>query len=167
MKTYSVKEIATLLETNPETVRRWIRNGKLHAVQDSRKEGNLVTEDELEKFLKAAPKYARIAGRGLMTAMPIVGFPIVLSGLIGEMIVDRGAEAKARSARVSSEEIIKYLKKAVASRQEAIAQKREIISKLESEIEAEKKQIETLKTTISMIVSQAKEDQGEIKEDGM
>jgi transposase-like protein len=27
MKTYSVKEIADLLGTNPETVRRWIRNG--------------------------------------------------------------------------------------------------------------------------------------------
>ena len=31
MKTYSVKEIADLLNTNPETVRRWIRDKKLEA----------------------------------------------------------------------------------------------------------------------------------------
>ena len=32
MKTYSVKDIADMLNTNPETVRRWIRAGKLKAV---------------------------------------------------------------------------------------------------------------------------------------
>lgn len=52
MKTYSVKEIANLLGTNPETVRRWIRNGKLHAFQETRKDGNSVTKAELNKFLK-------------------------------------------------------------------------------------------------------------------
>ena len=52
MKTYSVKEIAELLNTNPETVRRWIRSGKLGAIQDSRKEGNVVTQAMLDSFLK-------------------------------------------------------------------------------------------------------------------
>ena len=37
MDTYSVKEIADMLNTNPETVRRWIRSGKLEAIQESRK----------------------------------------------------------------------------------------------------------------------------------
>ena len=58
MKTYSVKEIAELLNTNPETVRRWIRSGKLGAIQDSRKEGNVVTQAMLDSFLKTTPKYA-------------------------------------------------------------------------------------------------------------
>ena len=35
MDTYSVKEIADMLNTNPETVRRWIRSGKLEAIQES------------------------------------------------------------------------------------------------------------------------------------
>ena len=41
MKTYSVKDIADMLNTNPETVRRWIRAGKLKAHQTSRKDGNI------------------------------------------------------------------------------------------------------------------------------
>lgn len=35
MDTYSVKEIADMLNTNPETVRRWIRSGNLEAIQES------------------------------------------------------------------------------------------------------------------------------------
>ncbi|WP_405593842.1 helix-turn-helix domain-containing protein [Sellimonas catena] len=50
-KTYSVKDIADMLQTNPETVRRWIRAGKLKADQTSRKDGNVVREDELYKYL--------------------------------------------------------------------------------------------------------------------
>ena len=51
MKTYSVKQIAKMLNKNPETVRRWIREGKLQAVQVSRKGGNSVSEEALKKFL--------------------------------------------------------------------------------------------------------------------
>ena len=60
MKMYSVKEIADLLKTNPETVRRWIRTGKLKAVQQSRKDGNVVTEQSLNDFLESSPKYKSI-----------------------------------------------------------------------------------------------------------
>ena len=51
MDTYSVKEIADMLNTNPETVRRWIRSGKLEAIQESRKGGNVVTKSMLDAFL--------------------------------------------------------------------------------------------------------------------
>lgn len=44
-KTYSIKQITDLLGTNPETVRRWIRSGKLNTVQESRKDGNAISED--------------------------------------------------------------------------------------------------------------------------
>lgn len=37
MKTYSVKEIAEMLNANPETVRRWIRDKKLNATIESKK----------------------------------------------------------------------------------------------------------------------------------
>ena len=52
MKTYSVKDIADMLNTNPETVRRWIRAGKLKADQTSRKDGNMVREDDLYKVVE-------------------------------------------------------------------------------------------------------------------
>lgn len=60
MKTYTVKEIADLLGTNPETVRRWIRDGKLKAVANSKKKGEnkVILEGALNAFLKTSPKYA-------------------------------------------------------------------------------------------------------------
>ena len=61
MKSYSVKQIAEMLETNPETVRRWIRTGKLQAQKASNKDGNVVFESALKSFLKSAPKYAATA----------------------------------------------------------------------------------------------------------
>ena len=44
MDTYNVKQIADMLNTQPETVRRWIRSGKLHAEKASRKDGHVVTD---------------------------------------------------------------------------------------------------------------------------
>lgn len=37
MSEYNVKQISEMLDTNPETVRRWIRSGKLEAEQTSKK----------------------------------------------------------------------------------------------------------------------------------
>ena len=67
MKTYSVKDIAVMLHTNPETVRRWIRAGKLKADRSSRKEGNMVREDELYRFLRSTTKYAAFAANLAVT----------------------------------------------------------------------------------------------------
>lgn len=50
MKTYTVKEISDMLKIDPETVRRWIRSGKLQAEQSSRKDGNVVTDQMLQSF---------------------------------------------------------------------------------------------------------------------
>lgn len=54
---YTVIQVAALLNINPETVRRWIREEKLHAEQTSKKEGNLISEVDLMKFLYRYPKY--------------------------------------------------------------------------------------------------------------
>lgn len=159
MKTYSVKQIAELLDTNPETVRRWIRNGKLQAIQESRKDGNSVSEDELEKFLKKAPKYAAIAGRSLIAVAPVVGIPIALGGLLGELVSDyMENDAKIKNARVSPAEIVKHLKKNISSHTETIKRKRYAISQLETEIAAEEQQIKALQTTIDMLNRQPVEE---------
>ena len=57
MQFYTVKQVAETLKTNEETVRRWIRTGKLEAIQNSKKEGNLISADALNKFVKETPKY--------------------------------------------------------------------------------------------------------------
>ena len=93
MKTYSVKEIAELLNTNPETVRRWIRSGKLEAIQDSRKEGNVVTQAMLDSFLKTTPKYAGALVAGGMIAGPLVGLTTLAAGVMA------GANEKTKRTR--------------------------------------------------------------------
>ena len=89
MKTYSVKQIAGMLNTNPETVRRWIRDDKLKAVQVSRKDGNVVTEAELERFIKATPKYLSkvTAGAGLAALSPIAGIGVLAGGIVASAIL--------------------------------------------------------------------------------
>jgi len=159
MKTYSVKEIADLLGTNPETVRRWIRNGKLHAVQESRKDGNSVTETELNKFLKKTPKYVAIAAKSLAVTAPAVSIPLALGGLIGTMVVDRvNTEEKLKHARIRPEDIATYLRESITQHENAIKRKRDAIAQLEQEIEVEEQQIKALQVTINMVKQQPTED---------
>lgn len=62
MKTYSVAEIAKLLNVNKETVRRWIRSGQLKSTQKSRKNGNVVDELDLFEFVQTKPQYRNVVG---------------------------------------------------------------------------------------------------------
>lgn len=142
MKTFSVKEIAEMLNTNPETVRRWIRSGKLEAIQDSRKEGNVVTEQMLNAFLKTSPKYA-----GTMAATagisPIAGVGILTASLLGGLVAQQYVKNEnAKNVRVSVTEIKKLLNAEIKSKKQAIRRKEETIRQLESEIENEKTGIE-------------------------
>lgn len=57
MKYYSVKEIANLILVNEETVRRWIREGKLKSTIISKKTGNSIKESDLYEFLNTIPRY--------------------------------------------------------------------------------------------------------------
>lgn len=57
MKTYTVMEIAGLLNVNNETVRRWIRSGKMRSTRQSYKTGHCVNERDLYEFIETIPKY--------------------------------------------------------------------------------------------------------------
>jgi len=72
VKNQIVKEISDLLAINSEKVRRWIRNGKLHTVQESRKDVNSLTEAGLNKFLTKTAKYISIATKRLAATAPAV-----------------------------------------------------------------------------------------------
>ena len=80
MKIYTVKQIAEMLQTNEETVRRWIRSGKLGATLASKKEGHIITAESLNRFINTTPKYASaIAGA-------LVASPLALSAVIGSVL---------------------------------------------------------------------------------
>lgn len=57
-KTYTVGQVANRIGVCEETVRRWIRSGKLRVTHYERRFGIVMSESEIREFLKSAPKYA-------------------------------------------------------------------------------------------------------------
>ena len=141
MKTYSVKEIADLLNTNPETVRRWIRDKKLEATIESKKGGHIVYESALHAFLKSSPKYASIASTALLST-------VLAGGLIAQKIID---VEQLKKARISNADIIKFLKSEIDSRKASIKSKEENISQLNMQIKSEQIQIDAFQQMIDTL----------------
>lgn len=137
MREYNVKQISEMLNTNPETVRRWIRNGKLDAKQTSKKGGNLVTEEALKKFLKATPKYAGIA----MAATPIMGVPITVAAMLSGLI---SGLYGCKNRTISSIQIKEYIEKEITKSRKTLEQKEMTLMQLRNEIDEGKKHIEEM-----------------------
>lgn len=110
MKTYTVKEIAELLGTNPETVRRWIRDGKLQAVTNSKKKGEnkVILEGALNAFLKASPKYA-----ATLAAPFTLGVGAAALGVLGvtnaALAVWKAKQQELEKARVGVDSVYAFL----------------------------------------------------------
>lgn len=132
LKTYSVKEIADMLNTNPETVRRWIRDKKLDATIESKKGGHIIYESALHSFLKSSPKYASIASTALLSS-------VMVGDLIAQKIIDI---EQLRKARVSDDDIIKFLKSEIETRKSSIKAKEASIGQIRMQIQSEQSQID-------------------------
>ncbi len=139
MKTYSVKDIAEMLNTNPETVRRWIRDKKLDAKIESKKGGHIVYEAALREFLKSSPKYAAAAKASLAGAIGAAVLPTVMvGGLVAQKLID--AE-QLKKARISNKDVINFLRGEIQRCAEAIKAKEDTIHQLQKQIEADQSQI--------------------------
>lgn len=57
MHFYSVLEVSRMLDVHAETVRRWIREGKLHSLQGSGRHGYRVTDEHLRAFIAENPSF--------------------------------------------------------------------------------------------------------------
>lgn len=141
MKEYNVKQIAKLLKTNPETVRRWIRSGKLEAIQSSKKEGNIISEEALLKFLRSMPKYSGMAAGAIAAAIPVVGLPLIVgplaSGLAGALFLQK-------DTKVSATYIQNYLKEEIEKLQKSCKKKKATIEQLQNDVAFEEQRIREL-----------------------
>ena len=166
MKTYSVKDIADMLNTNPETVRRWIRAGKLKADQSSRKDGNVVREEDLYKYLRSTGKYAMIAA-GLAAANPFLAIPAVVSAsVLGSIAIvlakkDSGSES---DIRILADDIKQTLTKSIAESEGLIKRKRNAIAELQAEIKKEQELIRDYEMALASLagVLPVANDEGEV-----
>ena len=142
MKTYSVKQIAESLGTNPETVRRWIRGGKLKAVQVSRKDGNLVSESDLQKFLEKHPRYLAKMPMGVVAAIaPTIGLVTMAGNLMAGVIMSYYKEQKQNVTRVKLEDLKAFLNGRLEKMNQALIQKEKLIKQTQAEIEALQEQV--------------------------
>lgn len=53
----TVDEISDKLDVNKETVRKWIRSGRLKATIYSRRNGSIISEEDYQKFISKNPTY--------------------------------------------------------------------------------------------------------------
>ena len=153
MKTYSVKEIAEMLNTNPETVRRWIRDKKLDATIESKKGGHIIYEAALQEFLRSSPKYASIAKTSIAGAAVLS--TVVVGGLVAaQKLIDLD---QLKKARISTQDIVLFLQGEIQKSQDAIKSKEETIHQLQKQIEADQTQISEYQKLIDSL-SREKED---------
>lgn len=150
MKTYSVKEIAEMLNTNPETVRRWIRDKKLDATIESKKGGHIVYEAALHEFLKSSPKYAAAAKASLAGA--VVGAAVLPTVMVGGLVAQKLIDAEQlKKARISNKDVINFLRGEIRRYTEAIKAKEDTIHQLQKQIEADQLQITEFQKLIDSI----------------
>lgn len=57
-KLLTVEEVAERLSVNVDTVRRWIRNKELTAIELGRRAGYRITQTDLEEFINKRRKTA-------------------------------------------------------------------------------------------------------------
>lgn len=154
MDTYNVKQIANMLNTQPETVRRWIRSGKLYAEKASRKDGHVVTENDLNKFLKSSPKYAGLAG-GLVGAAVMMPIAAPLVGGIAATYLAAAKKAKETGDdSFSKEDVTRYLKEEIERRNQSIKQKLHTIEQIQREIANDQQQITECNFVLAQLESE-------------
>ena len=185
MKTYTVKQVADMLGTNPETVRRWIRSKKLQSTKTSNKEGNVISEDMLDAFMKKYPKYAKsilptairatsfaagaaglsvagasalAAGTGILSAA-LVATPATLVAILAER-----RKKKNTGDSVDAENVKSIVEQSIAAQKEKIRKKETIIQQFQTELEAENEVLRSLQETLSELNNEQAEANADSEE---
>ncbi|MDO4557075.1 MAG: helix-turn-helix domain-containing protein [Lachnospiraceae bacterium] len=159
MKMYTVKEIADMVKTNPETVRRWIRQGYLKAEQDSRRNGYMVSERMLKEFLKEHPKY-EVNANPLLTASTLI--PFIGTALISGLITSKALKKETEEiAETPVSEVIKLIDAELNARTASVKRKEETVAQLLQEIEEEKNIIAKIEILLNDVKHKPDNPKGE------
>lgn len=149
MKSFSVKEIADQAGVSEETVRRWIRSGKLEASQPSRKEGNSVTEEALRQFAAFYPKNSTWLNRLIRDASvkgpAPLGAAAIVAGTASLVLNIYYSLKDTVEQEVSLEKLAKVIRRATQESDKlrsSIQKKRAQMNDLAKEIEEEQRQID-------------------------
>lgn len=135
MESYTVKQVAELLSTNEETVRRWIRSGKLGASLTSKKSGHIITADALNNFVKTTPKYASALASSAASS------PFAISVIVGSLLGSMFALVEGNK-RVTAKDVENFLKKKVKGHSQTIEKKEAQLQKIKAEIAEERQNLE-------------------------
>lgn len=137
---YTVKQVSEMLKTNPETVRRWIRDGKLVAEKSSNKSGNIILGSSLNSFVKTMPKYSGILAASLpitlISAAAVVAGSVAYDKLIENKSLD--------GSKIDVDSIKVLLESQILSQKNDIEKKLRAIEKLQVEISNSEKIIDKL-----------------------
>ena len=144
-KTYTVQQVAKMLKTNPETVRRWIRDGKLYADQVSRKTGNIITDDNLQHFIRIMPKYSTLYSandfssmntRSKLLATAATAAATATVAMIVSLIENKNSDTVITTQALQDciKDMIEDARKSIESKQEQICRTQEEIEKLQEQI---------------------------------
>lgn len=146
-----------MLQVNPETVRRWIRDKKLGAQKISNKGGNKILESELRAFLKTSPGYAA------SLSSLLVGGVAASAVILATYATGKAVEVnEIKKAKVDSEAIQDFIQSEIASHKALVSQKMESVRQIEKEIAAEQNRIKGLEAILESIGNTPQLDEGEI-----
>lgn len=148
---YTVVQVAEMLGTNGDTVRRWIREGKLNAIQPlAKKEGLKITEEALSDFVAQTPKFIPKYEESKVTGIgTIAGFAsgLVIGGIVAGALLSyfkkrKDEEIYTSDFRVTSEEFKAYLSRTIEELDSQNQKDRDDVRKKELEIAQRSLQIE-------------------------
>lgn len=150
MTKYTVRQIADMLHTNPETVRRWIRAGKLKSQQDSAKGENIIYKSDLDKFLNDTPKYASIVAE-LAIGSAIVSPLGAVASAIASGTVLAYIKGNMDNSRISKQELSTLLECAIAEKKKEISEQQEAVDAATKKLQKFKKELAELENMIPSI----------------
>lgn len=149
MRLFTVQEVAEKLGTNPETVRRWVRTGKLEAVQNSRREGNMITEEMLRSFLNDYPKYAATWIRTMgENAIPGLLANTSMSKHRQELVAVITAYS---GKKLTKAELQNRAQEVFDEQNESIMRKEELVRRLQSQIKQEREELEETRSFLDVL----------------